>query len=407
MNDAHNAAAAADGRPAPHREICLAFLKLGILSFGGPIAHLGYFHAEFVRRRRWLDDAAYADLVALCQFLPGPASSQVAFALGMRRGGLLGAIAASVCFLLPSAALMIALGCGMSVASGLRSAGWIHGLMLAAVAVVAQAVSQMGAMLCADARRIALCLLSAAAALTLPTTSAQVIIIAGGALAGWLLHRREVHPPADDHAPRSGHGGAAAALAAFVALLLAMPWIASLTGSRALVTFDAFYRAGALVFGGGHVVLPLLRATVVAPGWISDDAFIAGYGAAQAVPGPLFSFAGYLGAVMDAGAWAWLQGAWCLLAIFLPGWLLVAGALPFWHRWRSRAWAQACLLGANAAVVGILLAALCSPLIAESVRTPLDAAVCLLALGTLRIRRMPPALVVLGCAGAGWLLHLS
>lgn len=377
------------------------------MSFGGPIAHLGYFHNECVRRRGWLDEAAYADLVALCQFLPGPASSQVAFALGLRRAGPAGAIAAAACFTLPSAALMIGAAYGISALSGPAAAGWVHGLKLAAVAVVAQAVWTMGRRLCPDWPRRMLALGAAAAAVALPFAWAQVAIIAAGAMAGWVLTRGRPAVPAGHDGPAiRGHHGAIAALALFALLLFGSWAVAEATGSKHLAVFDGFYRSGAMVFGGGHVVLPLLRAEVVGPPheWMSDEAFLAGYGAAQAVPGPLFTFAAYLGAVIYRGEHAWLGGLWCLLAIFLPGWLLIAGAMPFWERLRGRAWAQACLRGANAAVVGLLLAALYSPVCTQSIRSVADGAAALAGVMLLQWAKAPPIVVVGVMAIAGWAL---
>lgn len=399
----------------PHRptaggavEVIAVFLKLGCVSFGGPVAHLGYLRAELVERRKWIDDAHYGDLVALCQFLPGPASSQVVFALGMHRAGLLGAILASVCFTLPSALLMIAFAYGVAVIGDLRSAGWLHGLKLAAVAVVAQAVWGMGKKLCTDRARISICLLSAAVLLAIPGAIAQIGVIAAGGLAGWTLYRRTaatVSLPVKQHAVRH-HVVAAAALVVFGALLVLLPALSSATGKRSIAMFDSFYRSGSLVFGGGHVVLPLLRAEIVPRGWLSDDQFLAGYGAAQAVPGPLFTFSAYLGVAMSPGRHAWLNGLWCLLAIFLPAWLLIGGALPFWHRLRAKRWAQAALAGANASVVGVLLAALYTPVITEGVRDRKDVVAALVAFGLLEHWKAPPWLVVLVMAAAGqWLLH--
>lgn len=383
------------------------FLKLGATSFGGPIAHIGYFRAECVVRRRWLDDDAFADIVALCQFLPGPASSQFVFAMGMLRAGVLGAVAASLGFLLPSAALMIAFAYGVAALEDLRGAAWLHGLKLAAVAVVAQAVWAMGVKLCPDRARVTACLVSAALTLVLPGAMGQVAVIAGGALAGWVMYRDLPVPqgPAHPERPRS-HLAAVASLAVFAALLALPRALGALTGARSLTVFDAFYRAGALVFGGGHVVLPLLRASVVPNGWMGDDAFLAGYGAAQAVPGPLFSFAGYLGAVIYRGESPWAGGLWCLLAIFLPAWLLIAGALPFWRQLRAKAAVQAALRGANASVVGVLLAALYTPVFTEGVHNARDAAAALVSFGLLERWRAPPWAVVLLFAAAGqWLLR--
>ena len=407
MSDDREAAPVELHRATPGRlaEVAGAFLKLGCLSFGGPIAHLGYLRAELVEKRKWVDDAHYGDLVALCQFLPGPASSQVVFALGMQRAGLLGALVASVCFTLPSALLMIGFAYGVAAFADLRGAGWLHGLKLAAVAVVAQAVWGMGKKLCTDRARVSLCLGSAAVLLALPGAVSQIGVIACGGLAGWWLYRRTVAtaPPPAPERGRARHLVAGGALVAFVALLVALPALAAATGSRPIAVFDSFYRSGSLVFGGGHVVLPLLRAEVVPRGWLTDDQFLAGYGAAQALPGPLFAFSAYLGAAMQPGGWR--NGLWALLAIFLPAWLLIGGALPFWHRLRSKRWAQAALAGANASVVGVLLAALYSPVITEGVRGSRDVGAALVAFGLLERWKAPPWLVVIGMAATGqWLL---
>lgn len=387
-------------------EVASVFFKLGVTSFGGPIAHLGYFQEEIVRRRHWLDEADFADLVALCNFLPGPASSQLVFALGMRRAGLGGAFAASLCFTLPSAILLILFAFGVARVGDLRTAGWLHGLKLAAVAVVAQAVWSLGRKLCPDRPRLTLALVAAAVVLVLPGALIQVAAIAGGAVIGWWIYRREIATTNESAAGITRHHGwAAVTLMAFLGLLLLLPLIASQTHSPTLAVFDSFYRAGALVFGGGHVVLPLLRVEVVPPGWINDDAFLAGYGAAQAVPGPLFTFAAYLGAVIFSGSHPWLGGFWCLLAIFLPAWMLIGGALPFWHLLRSKAWTQAGLRGANAAVVGVLLAALYNPVWLQGVHNARDVAAAFVGFGLLEIWRLPPWLVVALAAAAGqWLL---
>jgi chromate transporter len=388
-------------------EVAWAFLKLGCLSFGGPIAHLGYFRSELVEKRKWVDDAHYSDLVALCQFLPGPASSQVVFALGMQRAGILGALFASACFTLPSALLMIGFAYGIAAASDLHAAGWLHGLKLAAVAVVAQAVWGMGKKLCPDRARVSLCLVSASIVLARPGAAAQLGVIAAGALVGWRLYRSTLSatPLPAAQAGAQNHVVAVAALGLFAALLLLLPALSAATGSKPLAVFDSFYRSGALVFGGGHVVLPLLRAELVPRGWLGDDQFLAGYGAAQALPGPLFTFAAFLGTAMNPGALGWAHGLWCLLAIFLPAWLLIGGALPFWRRLRGRSWAQAALAGANAAVVGVLLAALYSPVISEAVHGSNDVVAVLLAFGLLEHWKAPPWLVVTGMAATGqWLL---
>jgi len=393
--------------PSGLAEVGGAFLKLGLMSFGGPVAHLGYFRREFVERRRWIDDAAYADLVALCQFLPGPASSQVAFALGMRRAGPGGALLASLCFMLPSAVLMIAFAYGVASLGGLGDAGWLHGLKLAAVAVVALAVWAMGLRLCPDWPRRILGAAAAATVLLLPGTLSQMGVIGACAAAG-LIGLRGAAPPPDATGGRltRGHFWAAASLCLFAALLAALPVLARVTGEKPVAVFDGFYRAGSLVFGGGHVVLPLLRSEVVSPGWVSDDAFLAGYGAAQAVPGPLFTFAAYLGTLIRTGSHAWTGGVLCLFAIFLPGWLLVGGAYPFWHIIRGKAWARSALLGADAAVVGILLAALYRPVCTQGIRDWRDVAAAAGAAVLLGRLRVPPWAVVLLMAGAGqWVLR--
>ncbi|MBX3356303.1 MAG: chromate efflux transporter [Phycisphaeraceae bacterium] len=403
-------ASAPHKEPTPSKgtlaEVIGAFLRLGCISFGGPVAHLGYFHAEFVRKRRWISEQAFADLIALCQFLPGPASSQAVFALGQMRAGFAGAMAASLCFMLPSAILMVAFAYGVSSMTTVEGAGWVHGLKLAAVAVVAHALWSMWLKLCPDFPRRALAIAAAAALLLAPGAWMQVAVIAAGALAGWCIFRRVVHPPATDtHEAIGGHRAAIAALLLFGLLLVGAPLLAASTASREVSIFDAFYRSGSLVFGGGHVVLPLLRAEVVPNGWVGDDAFLAGYGAAQAVPGPLFTFAGYLGAMIETSWPRWVGGALALVAIFLPAWLLIGGALPFWHQLRARVWAQSALRGANAAVVGILAAALYAPMITDSIRGAGDVVVTVGAFALLQFARVPPwAVVALAAVAGQWVL---
>jgi chromate transporter len=383
-----------------------AFLKLGLISFGGPVAHISYLREEFVRRRGWLTDAAYSDLVALCQFLPGPASSQVVFALGTQRAGSLGGIAASLCFTLPSAVMMILFGYGVATFGDLQHAGWLHGLKLAAVAVVAQAVWGMGRNLCPDRARLTIAAAAAAILLFASGALVQIGVILGGGVMGWLLYRKTIpHTEIAGRADWKHHLVAGAILVLFFLLLVLLPVFSSVSGNKNIAVFDSFYRAGSLVFGGGHVLLPLLRAEVVPNGWVKDDIFLAGYGAAQAVPGPLFTFAAYLGTMIEHGTYAWLEGLWCLLAIFLPACLLIAGALPFWHQLRSKAWAQAALRGTNAAVVGVLLFAFYNPVLSEGVRNMHDVATAVIAFGLLQWWRTPPWLVVLLAAGAGqWVL---
>lgn len=395
------------------REVAGVFLKLGCISFGGPVAHLGYFREEFVAKRGWLGDAEYADLVALCQFLPGPASSQTVFALGMRRAGLPGAVTASVCFIAPSAALMILFAYGIGLGGAFGGGGWLHGLKVAAVAVVAQAVWGMGRKLCPDFPRMAIAAAAAVAVLALPGAIMQIGAMAAGAVAGRLVFRRApvgragaaMDAPADSGRTRKHAGTSAAALLVFATLLVALPLAAAATQWKGVHVFDSFYRAGSLVFGGGHVVLPLLRAEVVPPGWVTDDAFLAGYGAAQAVPGPLFSFAGYLGVLITGGPFAWLGGLACLFALFLPGWLLVGGALPFWDLLRGKAWMQAAMRGANAAVVGVLLGAFYNPVWREGITGAHSVILAVVAFVLLELLRVPSWLVVALAAAAGqmWL----
>lgn len=384
-------------------EVASAFLRLGCTSFGGPVAHLGYLRNEFVDRRKWLDDAHFADLVALCQFLPGPASSQVVFALGKQRAGLAGAALASLCFTLPSALIMLALGMGVAAAADVTHSRWIHGLQLAAVPIVAQAVWAMGQKLCPDWPRRWLAGLAAlallAATLWQPAWAPwlQVVVMAGGWLVGWRLYRHNTLPP-PAIAQSTDRTGAALALLLCGALLLGWPLLAALDSSQLLTALGGFYRAGALTFGGGHVVLPLLQSELVPRGLVDAPSFMAGYGAAQALPGPLFALAAYLGAILHGGS-GWPTGVLCLLALFLPGWLLVGGALPFWQQLRARAAVQAGLLGANAAVVGVLLAALVWPVVPEGVHTASDALLALAALVALERLRWPSWLVVGGVVG--------
>ncbi|MBI1736583.1 MAG: chromate efflux transporter [Candidatus Rokubacteria bacterium] len=384
-------------------EVFAVALRLGLTSFGGPVAHLGYFRDEYVARRKWLDEATYADLVALCQFLPGPASSQVGMAIGLRRAGLPGAIAAWLGFTLPSAIALVAFAYGLR-AVGPRDAGWLHGLKIVAVAVVAQAVWGMARSLAPDRPRATLAALAAIAMLVAPGTGAQIgAIVVAGAIGWWWL------PPAgkaaERHEPvRLGRRAAAVALVLFFVLLALLPILAYTTGSPAIALVDRFYRVGSLVFGGGHVVLPLLRAEVVGSDGVSDAAFVAGYGAAQAVPGPLFTFAAYLGAMMRTGPSGLAGATLALVAVFLPSLLLVVGALPFWDRVRAHAGMRSALAGVNAAVVGLLLAALYEPVWTSAIDGPADLALALAAFVALAVWSVPPWLVVLATAGAAALL---
>jgi chromate transporter len=383
-------------------EVFATFLRLGLTSFGGPVAHLGYFRAECVERRKWLDEHSYADIVALCQFLPGPASSQVGMSLGILRAGLPGALAAWLGFTMPSALALIAFGYGVSEFGNLSGAAWLHGLKIVAVAVVAQAVWGMARNLAPDRERATIAVGAAILALAVPTAFGQIgAILIGGVIGRALLASRAVprpHTPLAVHVPRSW---SIVAAVLFFALLAGLPTLAATFPSRALALFDSFYRSGSLVFGGGHVVLPLLQAEVVPPGWVTNDAFLAGYGAAQAVPGPLFTFSAYLGTVMAPPLNGWAGGLLCLGAIFLPSFLLLVGALPFWDALRRRAAVQAALLGINAAVVGLLLAALYRPVWTAAIFSPADFALGLVAFLLLAVWAVPPwIVVVLGALGA-------
>jgi chromate transporter len=387
--------------------IFATFLTLGLTSFGGPIAHLGYYRREFVERRKWLTEAAYADLVALCQFLPGPASSQVSFAVGLSRGGLAGGLAAWAGFTLPSALAMVLFAFAAGRIEGPAALGALQGLKIVAVAVVAQAVWGMARSLCPDRERASIAVLTTLVVTFAATALGQIGAIVLGGLLGLRLCRDA--PPAPEGALHMvvSRGAAWACLAAFCLLLVGLPLAVRQGAGHAVAVFEAFYRAGALVFGGGHVVLPLLEASVVSPGWVSHDAFLAGYGAAQAVPGPLFTFAAYLGAVMEPPPNGWTGAGLCLIAIFLPGLLIVTGALPFWDAFRRRAPAQAVMRGVNAAVVGILLAALYHPVWTSAVREPGDFALALVAFVLLAVWQAPAWLVVLltafgGAARGGW-----
>ena len=382
------------------------FLRLGLTSFGGPVAHLGYFREEFVVRRQWLSERAYADLVALCQFLPGPSSSQVGMALGLSRAGYLGALLAWIGFTLPSAVAMILIAIGLSMRADLVPAGLLHGLEVVAVAVVAQAVLGMARILCRGASRIAIMLAAAVVVLLMPSAWTQIATMTAAGFAGLLLCRTEGTITHDVLPMAIGRRAGLLWIAAFVALLAGLPLLASLSPDHTVAVIDSFYRAGALVFGGGHVALPLLQTAVVPTGWVGNDVFLAGYGAAQAMPGPLFSFAAFLGASMHTPMPAWINGAICLLAIFAPSFLLVMGTLPFWEQLRRNTRMQAALAGVNAAVVGLLLAALYHPVWTVAIHGPLDLALALLAFAALLHWRLPPWLVVIGSGIAGWLLAL-
>ncbi|MBI4273284.1 MAG: chromate efflux transporter, partial [Rhizobiales bacterium] len=362
MTTTNESSAAEDAsHPSSWFEVLQVFLRLGVTSFGGPVAHLGYFRDEFVVRRQWLDEKTYADLVALCQFLPGPASSQVGIAIGLKRAGYAGALAAWAGFTLPSALALVLFAYGVDMLGDAVGSGWLHGLKVVAVAVVAQAVLGMMRALAPDRERATLAVAAAVIVLAFPSTFGQVGAIVLGGIAGLILFRNNTPTDHVSLPLTVSRTAGAMLLALFLVLLIGLPLLAIAIPSQSLTLFEAFYRAGSLVFGGGHVVLPLLQASVVPPGWVSNDAFLAGYGAAQAVPGPLFTFAAYLGAVMGPQPNGWAGAMLCLVAIFLPSFLLVAGALPFWDDLRRRPAAQSILRGVNAAVVGLLLAALYNP----------------------------------------------
>jgi chromate transporter len=377
------------------------FLKLGSTSFGGPVAHIGYFREEFVVRRAWLDDATFSDLVALCQFLPGPASSQVGFSIGLIRAGWLGALAAWIGFTLPSAIALLLFAYGATALGGPVGLGLLHGLKLVAVAIVAQAIWGMARTLCPDRQRASIACIATLIVSFTAASGSQIAAILFGAIAGlWLCRTPSPASTGAIVVPVSRSIGIAS-LVIFGLLLVGLPVLRALGSSPGLALFDAFYRSGALVFGGGHVVLPLLRSAFVAPGWVSDDHFLAGYGAAQAIPGPLFTFAAYLGAVARPSPRGVTGAALGLIGIFLPGMLLLIGALPFWETFRTRAGAQAAMRGINAAVVGILGGAFYDPVWTGSVKTTADFGVALVGFVLLIAWRAPPLLVVVIGAVAG------
>lgn len=388
--------------------VFLIFLRLGLTSFGGPVAHLGYFRTEFVARRKWLDESAYGDIVALCQFLPGPASSQVGITLGIMRAGLPGALAAWLGFSGPSALALIAFGYGVTRLGDIAQAPWLHGLKIVAVAVVAQAVWGMARNLCPDRERATLAVGAALLVLALPGAGGQIGAIVLGALIGWRLLPASTSAATHPIAISLSRSLAIGALVLFVALLFGLPLLAAASGNHAVELAASFYRSGSLVFGGGHVVLPLLQQAVIPPGWASNDAFLAGYGAAQAVPGPLFTFAAYLGTIMQPAPSGWAGALLCLGAIYLPSFLLLIGVLPFWDALRRRAAVQSALKGVNAAVVGLLLAALYTPVWTSAINSAADFALGITAFLMLMFWRVPPWLVVvLGAVAAEAVARLA
>ncbi|MGD6792677.1 chromate efflux transporter [Metabacillus indicus] len=382
-------------------EILLVSTRLGLTSFGGPVAHLGYFRDEYVKKRKWLDERSYADLVALCQFLPGPASSQVGISIGIVRGGLVGGFISWFGFTMPS---VIALILFAYFVTGFQAedAGWITGLKIVAVAVVAQAIMGMGKNLAPDRPRIAIAVIAAVCALFFPTAIGQIAIIIIAGVTGYIMYRNQDVPKADKLAISISKKTGAAAWILFAGLLIGLPLLRQVFPSIWMAMFDTFYRVGSIVFGGGHVVLPMIEREVVPPGWISEETFLAGYGAAQAVPGPLFTFASYLGASMNGVTGALVATA----AMFLPSFLLVVGMLPFWNFLREKSSVQAALMGVNAAVVGILLAALYDPVWTSAIKSTGDFALALAAFALLVYFKLPPWLVVLLAAAGGIVLGL-
>jgi chromate transporter len=389
-------------------EVLWVFLKLGLTSFGGPVAHLGYFRAEIVERRQWLDEAHYVDIVALCQFLPGPASSQAGITLGILRAGLPGGLAAWIGFSGPSVVAMILFGYGVARLGDIAQVPWLHGLKIVAVAVVAQAVWGMARTLCPDRERATIAVAAALLVLALPSAAGQIGAILGGGLIGWRLSPAAPIAEAAPLLVRIARPPAICALVLFFLLLFGLPLIAAASASHAVALVASFYRSGALVFGGGHVVLPLLQQSVVPPGWLGNDAFLAGYGAAQAVPGPLFTFAAYLGTVMHPAPSGWVGGLVCVASIYLPSFLLLIGVLPFWNGLRRRGAVRAALTGVNAAVVGLLLAALYRPVWTSAIHGPADFGLGIAAFLLLVMWRVPPWLVVLfGAAAASVLARFA
>ena len=389
----------AEARGSP-LEVLLVALRLGLTSFGGPVAHLGYFHNEYVVRRRWLSEETYSEVVAIAQALPGPASSQTGIAVGMLRAGYLGGLMAWIGFTLPSALALIAFGYGVSEIGDVSEADWLHGLKIAAVAIVALAVWSMARSLAPDKERATIAVAAAIVVLSWETAFAQVAVIAVAGVIGWRMFR-DLPPPADSSLPSPvGRNAGVFALAVFFILLAGLPVLASVAGSHPLDVVDSFYRSGSLVFGGGHVMLPLLEREVVAPGWVSQDDFLAGYGAAQAVPGPLFTFSAYLGTVMEPEPNGAAGGFLALGAIFLPSFLLIIGGMPLWGLLRSKPAFQASLRGVNAAVVGLLFAALYTPVWTSAIIDASDFAIGMACFGLLAFWKAPPWAVVVFAAAA-------
>lgn len=401
QDQAATAEALGDQTHGSFLEVLWVSTRLGLTSFGGPIAHLGYFYEEYVKRRKWIDEQSYADLVALCQFLPGPASSQVSIAIGIARARLLGGIAAWIGFTMPSALALIAFAFGIGAFASAADAGWLHGLKVIAVAVVAQAVWGMARSLCPDRERATIAVLASIFTLAWPTAVGQLSSIAIAGIAGLVIFPGPASSSLSHIRFPIGKKTGITAWGIFFVLLVGLPLVRQIQPSHALQVFDSFFRVGSLVFGGGHVVLPLLQSEVVGPGWITNEQFVAGYGATQAVPGPLFTFSAYLGAIMGPEPHGW-TGAWLtLVAIFLPSFLLVVGALPFWDLLRAVPVFQSALKGINAAVVGLLLTALYKPVWTSAIHAPADFGLGLVAFGLLMFWKFPPWLVVILTALGG------
>ena len=390
-----------DQNPGSFLEVLWVSLRLGLTSFGGPIAHLWYFHEEYVKRRKWIDEQSYADLVALCQFLPGPASSQVSIAIGIARARLLGGIAAWLGFTMPSALALIAFALGIGAVASAADAGWLHGLKVVAVAVVAQAVWGMARSLCPDRERTTIAIIASIVTLAWPTAVGQLSSIAIAGIVGLIIFPGAASSSLAHMRFPIGKKTGIAAWIIFLALLIGLPLLRQIQPIHTLEVFDSFFRVGSLVFGGGHVVLPLLQTEVVGPGWITNEQFVAGYGATQAVPGPLFTFSAYLGVVMGPEPNGWAGAMLALVAIFLPSFLLIAGALPFWDILRSVPVFQSALKGINAAVVGLLLTALYKPVWTSAIYLPADFGLGLIAFGLLMFWKFPPWLVVILTAAGG------
>ncbi|MGM0837829.1 MAG: chromate transporter [Bacillota bacterium] len=382
-------------------EILIVSTRLGLTSFGGPVAHLGYFHTEYIRRRKWMDEKSYADLVALCQFLPGPASSQVGIGIGVMRAGVLGGIVSFIGFTLPSVLALIIFALVLNTMD-IGSAGWIHGLKIVAVAVVAHAIMGMAKNLTPDLQRKAIALFALVGTLLWQTAYSQVAVILISALIGFLLFKQHADSDTDHIRFPISKSFAVVCLALFFGLLVLLPILREATSLNWIAMFDSFYRSGSLVFGGGHVVLPLLEREFVPTGWISEEAFLAGYGATQAVPGPLFTFAAYIGAVIDG----WKGGLLATFAIFLPAFLLILGTLPFWDALRRNVKVKAALMGVNAAVVGILISAFYFPIWTSSILAPIDFAFAAILFFMLVYWKLPPWVIVVTGAIGGTLMTL-